>query len=208
MSNKTVAKRRLRQAMEIVFLASLLCGCLDTTLDRDTRASAAAPRTRLAAGTGVDPRGASLAFVSLDGPSEAVSAKFREEFDKAARSRDVAIAKSEAAPYRLKVYLTALPAQSGTRLAYVLDVYDRQGRRVQRLSDESGVGSDTDPRDPVNDNSIAAIADRSAEDVAAFLSNTPEALAAAEKDAGVSVVAGQAKVSEDKPKASGVAQAR
>jgi hypothetical protein len=134
--------------------------------------------------------------------------RFREEFDKAARSREVALAKTDAAPYRLRVYLTALPAQAGTRLAYVFDVYDRQGRRVQRLSDEVGVSSDANPWDAINDSSVAAIANRGAEDVAAFLSNTPEALAAAEKDGGVSVVAGQARASEDKPKVSGVAQVR
>jgi hypothetical protein len=207
-SIKTVARRQLRAAMEIVVLASVLCGCLDTTLERDARPSATASRVRVAARTGVSPRGASLAFVSLDGPPEAISVRFREEFDKAARFRDVALAKTEAAPYRLRVYLTALPAQAGTRLAYVFDVYDRQGRRVQRLSDEVGVSSDANPWDAINDNAVAAIANRGAEDVAAFLSNTPEALAAAEKDGGVSVVAGQARAPEDKPKVSGVAQVR
>jgi len=207
-SIKTVARRPLRAAMEIVSLASLLCGCLDTTLERDARFSANAQRPRVAARPGVSPRGASLAFVSLDGPPEAVSVRFKEEFDKAARSRDVAFAKTEAAPYRLRVYLTAVPAQAGTRLAYVLDVYDRQGRRVQRLSDDVGVSSDANPWDAINDNSVAAIADRGAADVAAFLSNTPEAGAAAEKDEGVSVVARQAKAPEDKPKVSGVAQVR
>jgi hypothetical protein len=206
---KTEARRRPPGAVGLVFLASLLCGCMDTTLDRDTGPSVATvARQRVTARTGVSPRGASLAFVSLDGPPEAVSVKFREQFDKAAQSREVALAKTEAAQYRLRVYLTALPAQAGTRLISVLDVYDRQGRRVQRLSDEVAVRSDANPWDAINDNSLAAIADRGAEDVAAFLSNTPEALAATEKDAGVSVVAGQAKIPDDKPKVSGVAQAR
>ncbi|WP_158658608.1 hypothetical protein [Methylocystis bryophila] len=190
-------------------MASLLSGCLDTLPDRGDRSLvASAPHVRPEARAGVSPRGASLAFASLDGPSETVSERFREQFDKAVQSRDVALAKTEAAHYRIRGYLTTLPAPGGARLACVLDVYDRQGRRVQRLMDETALKTEANPWDAVDDKSLAAFVDRSAEDLAAFLSGTPEALAAAEKDAGVSVVSGQAKGSEEKPKPSGVAQAR
>ena len=208
MSLKTVAWRRPLGGAEVVFAASLLCGCIDTAVEKGASPVAAAPQVRISARPGVSPHGASLAFASLDGPPEAVSARFREQFDKAAQSRDVALSKPEAAQYRLRGYLTASPTQGGTRLAYVLDVYDRQGRRVQRLTDEAGLKPDANPWDALDEKSLAALADRGAEDVAAFLSNTPEALAAAEKDSGVSVVAGQPKASEDKPKAAGVAQVR
>jgi len=208
LSLKTVARRWRIRGIEAVFAASLLCGCLDTAVEKGAPPVGAAPHPRMAARPGVSPHGASLAFASLDGPPEAVSERFREQFDKAAQSRDVALAKPEAAQYRLRGYLTASPGQGGTRLAYVLDVYDRQGRRVQRLTEEAGLRPDANPWDAVDDKSLAAFADRGAEDLAAFLSNTPEALAAADKDSGVTVVAGQPKAREDKPKAGGIAQSR
>ena len=208
MSLKTVARHRPLGGIEVVFAASLLCGCLDTALEKGAQPIAAAPHLRISAHPGISPHGASLAFASLDGPPEAVSERFREQFDKAAQSRDVALAKPEAAQYRLRGYLTASSTQGGTRLAYVLDVYDRQGRRVQRLTDETGLKPDANPWDALDERSLAAFADRGAEDVAAFLSNTPEALAASEKESGVSIVAGQPKASEDKPKAGGFAQIR
>jgi hypothetical protein len=208
LSLKTVASLWPLGGAGVVFAASLLCGCLDTAGEKGAPPVAAAPHPRISARPGVSPHGASLALASLDGPPQPVAERFREQFDKAAQSRDVALAKPEAAQYRLRGYLTASPAQGGTRIAYVLDVYDRQGRRVQRLTDETGLKPDANPWDSLDEGSLAAFADRGAEDVAAFLSNTPEALAAAEKDSGVSVVAGQPKASEDKPKAGGVAQVR
>jgi len=208
LSLKTVARHRPLGGMAVLFAALLLCGCLDTTVEKGASPVAAAPHLRISARPGVSPHGASLAFATLDGPPEAVSQRFREQFDKAAQSRDVSLAEREAAQYRLRGYLTASPTQGGTRLAYVLDVYDRQGRRVQRLTDETGLKLEANPWDALDERSLAAFADQGAEDVAAFLSNTPEALAAAEKDSGVSVVAGQPKASEDKPKAGGVAQVR
>jgi hypothetical protein len=208
LSLKTVARRWPLRGIEAVFAASLLCGCFETAVEKGAPPVGAVPHLRIAARPGVSPHGASLAFASLDGPPAAVSESFREQFDMAAQSRDVALAKPEAAQYRLRGYLTASPAQGGTRLSYVLDVYDRQGRRVQRLTEEAGLRPDANPWDAVDDKSLAAFADRGAEDVAAFLSNTPEALAAADKDSGVTVVAGEAKAPEEKPKAGGVAQFR
>ena len=206
MSLESEARRRPLRGIEAVFAASLLCGCLDTAVEKGTPAVGAAPHLRIATRPGVSPHGASLAFASLDGPPQAVSDRFREQFDKAALSRDVALAMPETAQYRLRGYLTASPAQGGTRLAYVLDLYDRQGHRVQRLTEETGLTPDASPWDAVDDKSLALLADRGAKDVAAFLSNTPEALAAAESDSGVTVVVGQAKASEDKPKGGGIAQ--
>jgi hypothetical protein len=209
LSIRTSPRRRPPGRLAVAFAASLLCGCLDAAADRGARSpAAAASHPRIAARPGVSPHGASLAFATLDGPPEAVSTKFKEQFDKAAQSRDVALAKTESAQYRLRGYLTASAGQEGTRLAYVLDVYDRQGRRVRRLTEEIGLKPETNPWDAVDDKTLAAFADRGAEDVAALLSNTPEAIAAAEKDSGVSVVAGQARVPEEKPKADGVAQIR
>ena len=208
MSLKTLARRSRLGGIGAALAAMALCGCVDTAVEIGSQRVAGASAQRMAARPGVSPHGASLGFATLDGPSQAVSDRFREHFDRAAQSRDVALAKPEAAQYRLRGYLTAAPAQSGPGLSYVLDIYDRQGRRVQRLTEEIAVTPDATSWEAIDDKSLAAFADRGAEDVAAFLSNTSEAIAAAEKDSGMTVVAGQAKAPEEKPRAGGVAQIR
>jgi hypothetical protein len=208
LSLNALAGRSPLGGIAALFATLLLCGCVDTAVETGSQRVSGASPLRIAARPGVSPHGASLGFATLDGPSQAVSERFREHFDKAAQSRDVALAKPESAHYRLRGYLTAAPAQSGPRLSYVLDIYDRQGRRVQRLTEEVGVSPEATSWEALDEKSLAAFADRGAEDVAAFLSNTSEAVAAAEKDSGVTVVAGQAKASEDKPRAGGVAQIR
>ncbi|MGA8169611.1 MAG: hypothetical protein WB816_02055 [Methylocystis sp.] len=189
--------------------ALLLGGCLDTAVDLGARqASAPARAGSFAARPGVSPRGASLAFSSIEGPPDALGARFMQRFTQAAQARDIALATPETAQYRLRAYLTASPAQGATRLAYVLDVFDRQGRRVQRLTDEAGVGPASEPWEAVDDRALALFADRGAEEIAAFLSNTPEAIAAAGGEAGVSVAVAQHAHAADAARPSGVAQLR
>jgi hypothetical protein len=208
LSLKSLARRSSLGGIGAAFAALALCGCVDTAVEIGSQRVAGATGQRMAGRPGVSPHGASLGFATLDGPSQGVSDRFREHFDKAAQSREVALAKPEAANYRLRAYLTVSPAQNGPRLSYLLDIYDRQGRRVQRLTEEIAVTPEATSWEALDDKSLAAFADRGAEDVAAFLSNTSEAIAAAEKDSGVTVVAGHAKASEEKPRAGGVAQIR
>ncbi len=191
--------------------ALMLGGCLDTAVDVGARQASAQqpPARRIAARPGVSPHGASLVFSSIEGPPDAVGARFMQRFSEAAEARDVALAPQEKAQYRLRAYLTASPAQGSTRLAYVLDVFDHQGRRVQRLTDEVGVKASNDPWEAVDERAIALFADRGAEEIAAFLSNTPEAIAAAGGESGVSVAAAQhAPAAADPVRPSGVAQLR
>ena len=197
------------RACAITCCALMLGGCLDTAVDLGARqASAQQSARRVVARPGVSPHGASLAFASMEGPPDAVGARFMQRFAQTAQARDVALVPPDAAQYRLRAYLTASPAQGATRLAYVLDVFDRQGRRVQRLTDEAGVRPDADPWEAVDERALALFADRGAEEVAAYLSNTPEAIAAAGGEAGVSVAAAQHAPTVESPRPSGVAQLR
>jgi hypothetical protein len=187
----------------------MLGGCLDTAVDLGARQASARQSTpRFVARPGVSPHGASLAFASMEGPPDAVGARFLQRFTQTAQARDVAVVPSETAQYRLRAYLTASPAQGATRLAYVLDLFDRQGRRVQRLTDEAGVRPAADPWEAVDESALALFADRGAEEVAAFLSNTPEAIAAAGGEAGVSVAEARHEPAAESARPSGVAQLR
>ncbi len=60
------------------------------------------------------------------------------------------------------------------------DIYDRSNHRAQRLNDEIALkGAAADPWSLVDGAALSALASRSARELAAYLSNTPEALAAA-----------------------------
>jgi hypothetical protein len=79
------------------------------------------------------------------------------------------------------MHLTAYSAAGDTTaLAYVCDVFDGKKHRTQRLGDEIILkGAAADPWSLVDGKTIEAIAARGADDLAAFLSNTPEAVAGA-----------------------------
>jgi hypothetical protein len=179
---------RFRLSVICSLSSLLLSGCLDSAVEMG------GPPAKLAAARGgagpqISPHGASLAVISIEGPPVELGAVFQKQFASAAQSRDIALAEADLANYRLRGFLTASPAQGATRLAYVLDVYDRRGRRVQRLTSEAGVKADADPWRAVDEKSLTIFAERGADDVAAFLSTTPEAIAAAGGEAGVSIVA-------------------
>jgi hypothetical protein len=166
-----------------------LCGCVDTAAQIGASAPNAA-RPRLAALPGVSPRGAPVELASVEGPPPAAVARFREAFQSAAAARDVAIADAGAASYRIRGYLTAAGAAGATRLSYVWDIYDRNGKRLQRIADDLAARPGVEGWDGLDEKAMAEISRAGAQELAAFLSNTPEAVAAAQgAAAGASVVA-------------------
>lgn len=177
---------------------SLLCvgalalgGCVDTAADLGAPKSAAlAQPAPLTARPGVSPHGASVALASLEGAPDAVASRFRQIFARAAESRDIATTAGPDADYRVRGYLSAYLGAGTTRLAYVWDIFDRDGRRARRLTDEVAVKSGDAPWESLDDTALTDVAARGADDLAAFLSNTPEAIAAASgAGAGLTVAA-------------------
>ncbi|BBU62449.1 hypothetical protein MSC49_23840 [Methylosinus sp. C49] len=161
--------------------ALTLAGCVDTAVEiGHPRPEQLAQRQRPAPRQGVSPHGAPVALISLEGAPEDALARFRPAFARATESRDVAASEEPAAAYRLRGYLTAYASPEGaTRFAYVFDIFDRNGRRARRLTDEVAVTGVGDPWTLLDDRALAAVAARGADELAAFLSDTPEAIAAA-----------------------------
>jgi hypothetical protein len=92
--------------------------------------------------------------------------------------RDVALTDQASARYLARGYLSAFPVEGGARLTYVWDIYDRTAHRAQRLNDEVALkGAAPDPWSMVDAAALASLAAQSAGELAAYLSNTPEALA-------------------------------
>jgi hypothetical protein len=159
----------------------LLAGCNETTssIKEPIKAAASAPVRN----PDVSPRGASVALnlTGIENVPPAVVSRFSEALAHAADAREVAVVDPKLARYFVQLHLTAYPAGNGaTGLAYVSDIFDARKTRAQRLGDEIVLkGTAADPWSLVDNKAVEAIAARSADDLAAFLSNTPEAVAAA-----------------------------
>jgi hypothetical protein len=206
--------RRFGAPLCAAFGAAMLAGCVDTAVEiGHPRPEQLAQRQRPAPRPGVSPRGAPVALTSFEGAPEATLARFRPVFARAAESRDIGSAGEPDAAYRLRFYLTAYAGAEGTtRFAYVFDVFDRNGRRARRLTDEIAVRGDGDPWTLLDDRALAEVAARGADALAAFLSDTPEAIAAAAGgESGVTIAAatrGEPAAVQNGPKALGFAEAK
>ena len=129
---------------------------------------------------GVSPSGATVAFASVEGPPPALAARFTDQLAAAAASRAIVTADPQTADYLVRGYLTAYAVPEGTAITYVWDVFDNQKRHAQRVDDTITLkASAGDPWSLADEAVMASVAGKSADDLAAYLSNTPEAVAAA-----------------------------
>ena len=120
--------------------------------------------------------GATVAIASVDGAPADLSARFRQSFDEAAAARRIAVAAPAKARYLVRGYLTASPIEGGAEIDVVWDVFTPDKQRAQRLSDAIAVkGSGDDAWAMIDDAALNSIAAKCADDLAAYLSNTPEA---------------------------------
>jgi hypothetical protein len=178
---------RILLCASLCLATSLLAGCNETTssLREPIKAAASAPVRN----PNASPRGASVALnlTGVESVPPAVVSRFSEALAHAADARGVEVVDPKLAKYFVQMHLTAYPAGNGaTGLAYVSDVFDARKNRAQRLGDDIVLkGAAADPWSLVDDKAVEAIAARSADDLAAFLSNTPEAIAAASAPAAV-----------------------
>ncbi|MCI4680253.1 hypothetical protein K9U39_03715 [Rhodoblastus acidophilus] len=169
-------------------VALLLSGCNDHV----SPAAVSAQDAQIVP-SGYSPRPAALAVVGIHGAPSPLENQFMAYFDADAAKADVALTNPAGARYLAKGYLAAIPVDGGARLTYVWDIYDHHDHRAQRLNDEIALrGSAQDPWQLVDSAALAALAGRSADELAAYLSNTPEALAAAHDAAVTAQNAGDA----------------
>jgi len=123
--------------------------------------------------------GAPVAIASIDGPPQDLSTRFRQSFDDAAAARKIALAPPAKPRYLVRGYLTASSIEGGAEIDVVWDVFTPNKQRVQRLTDAIAVkGSGDDPWAMLDDAALNSVAAKCADDLAAYLSNTPEALPA------------------------------
>jgi hypothetical protein len=123
--------------------------------------------------------GATVSIASVDGAPGDLSARFRQNLDEAMAARRVAVATPAKARYLVRGYLTASLIEGGAEVDVVWDVFTPDKKRAQRLSDAIAVkGAGGDAWAMIDDAALNSIAAKCADDLAAYLSNTPEAVPA------------------------------
>ncbi len=153
------------------------CVAVETTAEM---APDAAASRQFALREGANLAQASFAIVSVEGAPPALAADFSRRLDSAARTRQLAVVDAGKAHYLVRGYLSASPTEDGAEIEYVWDVFTADKQRVQRLNDVVEVkGAGGDPWALAGEAVLASVAAKSADDLAAFLSNTPEAAPAA-----------------------------
>jgi hypothetical protein len=129
----------------------------------------------------------------MQGAPTPLQTQFMALFNADVAQRDVALTDSASARYLARGYLSAFPVDGGAKLTTVWDIYDRTNHRAQRLNDEIALkGAAADPWSLVDGAALSALAAQSAGELAAYLSNTPEALAQASSASPQPVTAAQA----------------
>jgi hypothetical protein len=153
-------------------------GCVD--LAGDPPSADATQRPEFARRDDANMAGAALAIASVEGAPADLSARFSQSLAEAAAARNITVAEPAKASYLARGYLTASLIEGGAEVDFVWDVFTPDKQRVQRLSDAIAVkGSGDDAWAMVSDATLDSIAAKCADDLAAYLSNTPEAAPAA-----------------------------
>lgn len=177
---RSVARRDfgLPRAALVLACFGFLSGCVDNVAQAPD--PAAPPSTNIARRTGVSPAGATVALASFAGAPQDVTDRFTPIFADAAKRGEISFADPDKANYLVRGYLSARPEGDATAVAFVLDIFDSKKERTQRVEDAILIkGQAADPWSLVDDQALAAVAAKSADDLAAVMSNTPEALLAA-----------------------------
>ncbi len=167
-----------RLAMGSALALAALSGCAENIAPRS--ASIDSDATASIRPSGLSPRPAALSVTQMQGAPTPLQTQFMALFNADVAQRDVALTDSASARYLARGYLSAFPVDGGAKLTTVWDIYDRTNHRAQRLNDEIALkGAAADPWSLVDGAALTALAAQSAGELAAYLSNTPEALAQA-----------------------------
>jgi hypothetical protein len=150
-----------------------LCACMDTTAE--IAPDPDAPH-QIVARQGANVAAASLAIVSVEGAPPGVAASFVDQLKRDAQARDITLADPAMAHYLVRGYLSASLDEDGASIEYVWDVFTADKRRAQRITDAVVVkGEGDDPWALAGAGALSSVAAKSADDLAAYLSYTPEA---------------------------------
>jgi hypothetical protein len=119
------------------------------------------------------PRGASVAFESIDGPPPEQFRKLVDDLNDEAQSRRLAVISRESpSAYRVRGYLAAAREKGKTTISWVWDVFDTKETRALRIDGiETVNGGHNDGWAAADDDVLRRIAHASMDQLAAFLTS-------------------------------------
>ena len=119
------------------------------------------------------PRGATVAFESIEGPPAAqFNTLVRNLNDEAQNRRLAVISRETTSAYRVRGYLAAKVVKGHTTIAWVWDVFDNDERRALRINgEETATGGHRDAWAAADDAMLRRIARNSMEQLALFLTS-------------------------------------
>lgn len=159
-------------------------------------------RQSLAAG---QPRGATVAFESIDGPPPGQFHRLVQNLNDEAQARGLAVISRETpSAYRVRGYLAATVVKGETTISWVWDVFDGDEHRALRISGEEAAkntdkGRHRDVWNAADDAMLQRIARSSVAQLAAFLTSSE----VAPGTPGVAQVAAMG-ASDSSPEAAGI----
>ena len=120
------------------------------------------------------PRGATVAFDSLDGLPPSQFQRLVKNLNDEAQSRRLAvISREQPSAYRVRGYLAAAVAKHQTKISWVWDVFDQDEHRAVRISgEETAKVRHKDAWTAADDAMLRRIAQSSMEQLAAFLTSS------------------------------------
>ena len=165
----------------VALLSLGLGGCIEQAAQMGPEAGA---RPALVKREGVTLSEATVALVSVEGAPAAVAEKFAAAWSEAAKGQEIALVETGAAHYLVRGYLSANATESGAEIEYVWDVFGPDRHREIRLNDVIAVKeTGADPWALLTPAALQSVAAKSASDLAAFLSRSPEAKPIAQAEA-------------------------
>ncbi len=167
------SRRALTTASMALAAALALGGCVETAGEL-----AAGPDASLQFARRPDASmaGATLAIMSVTGAPDELGQRFDQSLEAAAAQRQIALSPPTSAKYLARGYLSASLVSDGAEVDFVWDIFTPDKQRAQRLTDAIVVrGSGADPWAMVTAAALDSVAAKNADDLAAYLSNTPEA---------------------------------
>ena len=119
---------------------------------------------------------ATIAFAGADGVPSAAQETFIADLGQEAAARGIVIVDAKKARYLVQSYLDGERTETGAQYAYVLEVFTSDHRRARRLDAAVAVNNVGDDLWGQNtDKVLQELAKTGADDLFAFLSNSPEA---------------------------------
>jgi hypothetical protein len=150
---------------------------------------------------GLQPRGASIAFESIDGPPQGQFYRLVQNLNDEAQARRLAVISRESpAAYHVRGYLAAKVVKGQTTISWVWDVFDADDRRALRIAgEEAAKGKHHDAWAAADDAMLHRIASASMDQLATFLTSADVAAVAAPAPSSVASI-----TRESSPEAAGI----